>query len=319
VKVCPLAFFGVFLSTDFQIAGYGAVRRNLLFENQTLEAAAHRPFPTFGAKPPEENEATCRCDDRQKGFMHQGIGAIILAAGLGKRMKSPKAKVLHEILGRPMVSYVVETARKIAGAAVVVVVGNQAEEVRRAVASSGEVIFAYQDRQLGTGHAVMCALPQLPADCTDVMVLCGDVPLVTEATLSAMITDHLKTGREATLLAVDLENPHGYGRILLDAANQICDIVEEADATDGQRAVKTINSGIYCINRQFLEEALPRLTPNNAQGEFYLTDIIRVGYELGRHIGLAHSGDPQEILGINTPDDLLRVEEIMAGRRDNIS
>lgn len=251
--------------------------------------------------------------------MHHRIGVIILAAGLGKRMKSPRAKVLHEILGRPMVAYVVETARKIAGAAVVVVVGNQADEVRRAVARSGEVIFAYQDRQLGTGHAVMCALPQVPPDFTDVMVLCGDVPLVTEETLSAMITDHLEAGRAATLLAVDLEDPYGYGRILLDATDQVCGIVEEADATAEQRAVKTINSGIYCLNRQFLEEALPRLTPDNAQGEFYLTDIIRVGYELRRRIGVAHSGDPEEILGINTPDDLRRVEAIMAGRRDNIS
>jgi UDP-N-acetylglucosamine diphosphorylase/glucosamine-1-phosphate N-acetyltransferase len=251
--------------------------------------------------------------------MNRRIGIIILAAGLGKRMKSSRAKVLHKILDRPMVTYVVETAIKLSGGAVVVVVGNQAEEVRRAVAHAGEVIFAYQDRQLGTGHAVMCALPQVPTDCTDVMVLCGDVPLITEKTLRTVITDHTKAHRAVTLLAVDIENPHGYGRILLDAADQVCRIVEEADADAQQRAIKTINTGIYCINRHFLEVALPRLIPDNAQGEFYLTDIIRLGYELGLQIGVTYSGNPNEILGINTPDDLLRVEAIMAGRWDNMS
>jgi UDP-N-acetylglucosamine diphosphorylase/glucosamine-1-phosphate N-acetyltransferase len=251
--------------------------------------------------------------------MSPRIGVIILAAGLGKRMKSPKAKVLHEILGRPMVNYVVATALNLTGSTVVVVVGNQAEAVRQAVSRAGEVLFAYQDRQLGTGHAVMCGLPQVPPDCTDVMVLCGDVPLISAGTLSGMVVDHLKTGREATLLAVDLANPYGYGRVLLDAEGRICGIVEEADATAEQRAVKTINSGIYCLNRRFLMEALPRLTTDNAQREFYLTDIIRVGYESGCHMGVAFSRDPDEVLGINTPADLLRVEAIMASRGDNIS
>lgn len=250
--------------------------------------------------------------------MIRRVGIIILAAGLGKRMRSSRAKVLHEILDRPMLAYVVETACRIAGA-VVVVVGNQAEEVRRAAACAGAVIFAHQDRQLGTGHAVLCALPQVPPDCTDIMVLCGDVPLITQETLGTMIAGHLETDREATLLTVDLENPQGYGRIILDATDQVCGIVEEADATAEQRSVKTVNSGIYCLKRQFLELTLPLLTPDNAQAEFYLTDIIRMGYEQGRRIGVAHSENPEEILGVNTPDDLQRVAAIMAGRRDNIS
>lgn len=242
------------------------------------------------------------------------ITVVILAAGLGKRMKSPKAKVLHEVLGRPMVEYVVETARKIAGDDVVVVVGHQAEEVRRVVSRSAEVVFVHQRQQLGTGHAVMCVLPHVRAECEQVLVLCGDAPLVTEATLNDLIADHKAAHRDGTLLAVEVDHPFGYGRVLVDRRQQICGIVEEADASDAQRAIQTINSGIYCLKRSFLAEALPRLTRSNVQGEFYLTDIIRIGYDMGRNIGLCRGRDPQEILGINAPDDLARVEAILRER-----
>ncbi len=246
------------------------------------------------------------------------ISVIILAAGLGKRMRSPKAKVLHEILGRPMLSYVIDAAREIAGSSVIVVVGNQAEAVRRAV--SGEAVrYATQERQLGTGHAVLCALPQLPDDCEQVVVLCGDTPLLTAPTLKGLVYDHLAARRDATLLAVELDDPRGYGRLLLDDHHQVCGIVEEADASAGQRAIRLINTGIYCVTRQFLSEALPNVTPDNAQGEFYLTDIIRIGYESGRNIGVSYGAAPREILGVNTPEDLTRVEALMAGRDAIIS
>jgi bifunctional UDP-N-acetylglucosamine pyrophosphorylase/glucosamine-1-phosphate N-acetyltransferase/UDP-N-acetylglucosamine pyrophosphorylase len=247
--------------------------------------------------------------------MDRRVTVVILAAGLGKRMRSPKAKVLHEVLGKPMVVYVVETARSVAGDAVVVVVGNQAEEVRRVVSEAAPVTFAHQEQQLGTGHAVMCALSRVPVDCEQVVVLCGDVPLVAGTTLKAMIADHVQARRDATLLAVELERPFGYGRILLDDRQQVCGIVEEADATDAQRAITTINSGIYCVNRGFLADVLPRLTRSNAQGEFYFTDIVRIGYELGCRIGICRGGDSQEILGINSPEDLTRVEAILGARR----
>jgi UDP-N-acetylglucosamine diphosphorylase/glucosamine-1-phosphate N-acetyltransferase len=251
-----------------------------------------------------------------KGYqMDHRATVIILAAGLGKRMKSPKAKVLHQVLGKPMVVYVVETARSVAGDDVVVVVGNQAKEVCRVVSRAAPVVFAHQEQQLGTGHAVMCALPHVPDECEQVVVLCGDVPLVAETTLKAMIADHVKARRDATLLTVDVDRPFGYGRILLDDRQQVCGIIEEADATDAQRAIATINSGIYCLNRRFLADVLPRLNCNNAQGEFYFTDIVRIGYDLGRTIGICRGHDPEEILGINTPEDLARVEAVMAARR----
>ncbi len=243
--------------------------------------------------------------------MDRQVAVVILAAGLGKRMKSNRAKVLHEVLGRPMVVYVVEAAVPIVGKAVVVVVGNQAEEVRREVACRAEVMFAYQDQQLGTGHAVQCALPHLPSGCEEVMVLCGDVPLINTATLRTLIATHLQASRDITLLAVELDRPYGYGRVLLAPGGQVSGIVEEADATPEQRAIRTINSGIYCFNRRFLEEALPRLTNLNAQGEYYLTDIIRIGYESGRNVGVAWASNPNEILGINTLQDLARVEAIL--------
>jgi UDP-N-acetylglucosamine diphosphorylase/glucosamine-1-phosphate N-acetyltransferase len=246
--------------------------------------------------------------------MDRSLAVVILAAGLGKRMKSNRAKVLHEVLGKPMVVYVVEAAIPVARKAVVVVVGNQAEEVRRVVACRAEVIFALQDQQLGTGHAVKCALPHLPSMCEDVMVLCGDVPLITTATLKALADEHIQSERDITLLAVDLDHPHGYGRILLSPDGHVSGIVEEADASQEQRAIRTINSGIYCINRFFLEEALPRLTNANAQGEYYLTDIVRIGYESGRNVGAAWALYPNEILGVNTPQDLARVEEILEKR-----
>jgi UDP-N-acetylglucosamine diphosphorylase/glucosamine-1-phosphate N-acetyltransferase len=250
--------------------------------------------------------------------MKETIAVIILAAGLGKRMRSPKAKVLHEIQGRPMLAYVIDAAREIAGGSVIVVVGNQAEAVRRAV-SGAAVRYAYQDRQLGTGHAVLCALPQLPDDCEQVVVLCGDTPLLTAPTLKSLVQSHLAAGRDATLLAVELEDPQGYGRVLLNDHQQVCGIIEEADASAGQRAIRLINTGIYCVTRQFLSDALPNVTPDNAQGEFYLTDIIRIGYESGRDIGVSYGAAPREILGVNTPEDLARVEALMIGRAAIIS
>ncbi len=247
--------------------------------------------------------------------MRHPVAAIVLAAGLGKRMKSPKAKVLHDVLDRPMVTYVVDAAGRLAGDAVIVVVGHQAEAVRAAVSQSAVARYASQEQQLGTGHAVQCALPLVPDACDPLLVLCGDTPLLTAATLERLVQEHVAAGRDATLVAVELGDPTGYGRVLLDADRQVCAIVEEADASAAERAIRLINSGIYCLRRRFLLEMLPRLSTDNAQREFYLTDIIRLGYESGRRVGVCLGTDPDEILGVNTPQDLARVEALMARRR----
>lgn len=246
--------------------------------------------------------------------MMKNVAVIILAAGRGTRMKSKKAKVLHEIQGRPMILYVVDAARKIAGDDVIVVIGNQAEEVRAIVSDTAELLFAYQEQQLGTGHAVLCALPQIPAHCDQVIILCGDVPLIQPETIAALAQNHLSARRDVSLLAVQMDNPSGYGRILLDDNQQVSAIIEEADATAGQKQIKLINSGIYCIDKGFLAAALPKIRSDNAQGELYLTDVMAIGYQEKRNMGVMVATHCQQILGINTCQDLATVDTIMETR-----
>jgi UDP-N-acetylglucosamine diphosphorylase/glucosamine-1-phosphate N-acetyltransferase len=251
--------------------------------------------------------------------MQKNVAVIILAAGLGTRMKSNKAKVLHEIQGRPMVLYVVETARKVAGDAIIVVVGYQAEEVRTAISAKEPIIFAYQERQLGTGHAVRCALPYIPVDCEEVVILCGDVPLILPETVLKLVAGHRRGHRDVSLLAVELEDPYGYGRILLDQNDQLCGIIEETDATAEQKQIRLINAGIYCVNKTFLMDVLPKIHSNNSQGELYLTDMVAIGYEEKGNMGVMVAEDSQEILGINSRQDLAKVDAIMQKRMRIIS
>jgi UDP-N-acetylglucosamine diphosphorylase/glucosamine-1-phosphate N-acetyltransferase len=246
--------------------------------------------------------------------MKKNVAVIILAAGLGTRMKSNKAKVLHEIQGRPMILYVVETARKVTGEAIIVVVGYQAERVRAAISAKEPIIFAYQEKQLGTGHAVLCALPYIPADCEEVVILCGDVPLILPETVSELVVRHRRGHRDVSLLAVELEDPYGYGRLLLDQNHQLFGIIEETDATAEQKQIRLINAGIYCVNKNFLLKVLPRLHSNNSQGELYLTDMIAIGYGEKGNMGVMVAEDSQEILGINSRQDLQKVDAIMKKR-----
>lgn len=251
--------------------------------------------------------------------MIKNVAVVILAAGMGTRMQSDKAKVLHEIQGRPMILYVVETARKIVGDDVVVVIGHQAQKVRAIVSDTAELRFAYQEQQLGTAHAVLCALPLVPEHCEHVVILCGDVPLIQPETIADLAADHLSARRDISVLAVELDIPYGYGRILLDDNRQISAIIEEADATADQKQIKLINSGIYCVDKAFLLEALPKIRPDNAQGEFYLTDIMSVGYKEKRNMGVVIGTNRQQILGINTCRDLEAVDAIMKARLRIIS
>lgn len=240
--------------------------------------------------------------------------AVILAAGLGKRMKSDKAKVLHEINGRPMIMYILETAKKIADNNIVVVVGNQAEKVREVVSKNYNVIFALQQKQLGTGHAVKCALPFLPKYSEQVIILYGDVSLLSFDTIKKFYEDHIKLDRDVSVLAVKIDNPKGYGRIIMDERNCISGIIEEADANDEQRRINIVNSGVYCIKKDFLEYSLNKIKANNAQGEFYLTDVIKVGYSENKKVGAMIGQDSEEILGVNSMEELMLVEGIIKKR-----
>jgi UDP-N-acetylglucosamine diphosphorylase/glucosamine-1-phosphate N-acetyltransferase len=243
--------------------------------------------------------------------MSMEFAVVILAAGLGTRMKSNKAKVLHEVCGKPMITYVAETARKIAGNNVVLVVGNQADKVRRTVSKLGTFNFAYQQEQLGTGHAVRCALPHISHHCREVVILCGDVPLIKPDTVNALIKSHADEKRDISVLAVELEDPTGYGRILLDENGQVQGIVEESDATSQQKSIRLINTGIFCVKKDFLLQAVPRIKSENAQGEIYFTDIVEIAYNENMHIGVTVGGGHLEVTGINTLEELKKVERAM--------
>ena len=251
--------------------------------------------------------------------MKNNVAVIILAAGMGTRMKSDKAKVLHEIQNRPMIHYVVESAQNVAGSNVIVVIGNQAQKVRDTLSEATGLIFAYQQEQCGTAHAVLCAMPHIPDHCEQVVVLCGDVPLIQPETINGLVENHISGACDISLLAVELDEPYGYGRILLDENKQVCGIIEEADASERQKLIKLINAGIYCIQKRFLLEALPKIQSNNAQGELYLTDIMAIGYDENKKMGIRIGTDYQQILGVNTCQDLEMVDEIMEKRSRIIS
>ncbi len=243
--------------------------------------------------------------------MDAKIAVVILAAGLGTRMKSNKAKVLHEVCGKPMVNYIVETARTVAGNNLVLVVGNQADKVRETVSKLGSFSFAYQEAQLGTGHAVLCALPHIPDHCQEVVILCGDVPLVKADTVNALIKSHAAEKRDISVLAVELQDPTGYGRILLDARRRVQAIVEESDATIEQKRIRLINTGIFCVKKDLLLQAVPRIKSDNAQGEIYFTDIVEIAYAEKKHIGVTVGDNHLEVTGINTIQELKSVEGVI--------
>jgi len=247
--------------------------------------------------------------------MDGDVGIIILAAGLGTRMRSDKAKVLHEVCGKPMIEHVVQTAAHVAGSNIVVVVGHQADRVKGVIDHIASVGYALQKEQLGTGHAVQCALPHLATTVTDVVILCGDVPLIRSETIDHLVASHIDAKRDVSLLGVKVEDPTGYGRVILDSQGNLSAIVEEADADETQKKIKIINTGIYAVKKEFLETALPKLSTDNAQGEVYLTDIIGIGYEQGGSIGICIGDDSNEVVGVNSRDDLQLAEKLMINRQ----
>ena len=246
--------------------------------------------------------------------MKKNTAVIILAAGLGTRMKSDKAKVLHPVCDKPMIAYVLETAKNISTGEIVIVVGHQAEQVKAVCIGNEGVRFALQEQQLGTGHAVLCALPSLSRTVENVLILCGDVPLLRASTVDELLSDHIREKRALSLLAVETDTPTGYGRIKIDERRKLAKIVEEKDASQEEKKIKLINAGIYCVNKGFLQKSLKKITPDNAQREFYLTDIIEIGYQAQENIGVLVSGNKEDVLGINTIQDLKDVEAIMGNR-----
>lgn len=243
--------------------------------------------------------------------MFENLTVMILAAGQGKRMQSDKAKVLHTINGRPMLFYVMDVARGVAGDNLIVVVGHQHKAVREAALQNGPARFALQHRQNGTGDAVLVGMAALPDTTQRVVILSGDVPLISLETLQAFVANHLAQKAHVSVLGVRQENPYGYGRIVLENDGQPLGIVEEADADAGQKAIDIVNSGIYCIEVGVLYHALPLIESNNVQNEVYLTDIIAITRELGYKTAMYLSADAREVLGVNTAIELKMVESLL--------
>lgn len=245
------------------------------------------------------------------------INVLILAAGLGTRMRSQTAKVLHGLAGRPLVAHVGRTARALEPARIVVVVGHQAELVEHAVRTElagSELGFALQVEQRGTGDAVMAARSVLVDSDAVLLVLSGDVPLVRAETLAGLVQQH-RNGRDAcTILTVELDDPTGYGRVVRDTDGRFGKIVEHRDASPEERNIKEINSGIYCFDSRLLFSALERVQPANAQGEYYLTDVPSIMLADGAGVGLYLHQDPREVSGINTRVELAEFEGIMRRR-----
>jgi UDP-N-acetylglucosamine pyrophosphorylase len=244
------------------------------------------------------------------------LAAVIMAAGKGTRMKDPsRAKVMYELNGFPMSHYVTDLAYELEAKRVIVVVGHQRELVTEFLRREHPTVEAVvQHQQLGTGHAVLQAEPALRDFDGDTVVLSGDVPMLTAASMQELLRHHHATKAIATILTARLADPTGYGRVLRNPDGSVYKIVEHKDATEEERRVDEINSGIYVFDRKRLFEALHQLTPANAQGEYYLTDVFEGFWKHHLTVSALLASHPDEIRGINTPDQLEEARVILQHR-----
>ena len=252
----------------------------------------------------------------------EGFRAVILAAGKGTRLKSELPKVLHPLFGKPLLLRVLDTLNCLSVKEACVIVGHGREQVAEAL-NAYEVACAVrpvvQEPQLGTGHALLQVRQKL-ADWTgytgNVLILSGDVPLLEAATLQGLLDTHAAQRNDLTLLAATMSNPFGYGRVMTEG-DSVRRIVEQKDATEAEKLVQLINTGIYCLNWAKISPLLDQLSNNNAQGEFYLTDVIALAVQAGFRVGAAYLDDPDEVLGVNSRADLAQCHEVLSRRTLN--
>ncbi|MFI5322039.1 MAG: bifunctional UDP-N-acetylglucosamine diphosphorylase/glucosamine-1-phosphate N-acetyltransferase GlmU [Thermodesulfobacteriota bacterium] len=242
-----------------------------------------------------------------------GIAAVVLAAGVGKRMKSNIPKVLYPVLGKPMLDYVLGAVKGVSPARIVVVLGQGRDDVKKSLDAKG-LIFVEQKVQLGTGHAANCARSVLSAFKGDILILNGDFPLITTASLKSLIRKHESERADVSILTSRLENPVGYGRVVRSGKGAIEKIVEEKDASPEQRKIDEINSGTYCVKSGFLWEALRGIGSGNKQKEYYLTDIIGIAARRSRKIAGVQVRDSSEAMGVNDRVQLSEVESVLRKR-----
>ncbi|MFZ9870866.1 MAG: NTP transferase domain-containing protein, partial [Candidatus Kapaibacteriota bacterium] len=246
-------------------------------------------------------------------MQHSPLAVVILAAGQGKRMGNPeRAKVLTPLHGRPLIKYVLDTASALHASPVVVIVGHQREAVTDFVQTVlPTAACVVQEEQLGTGHAVAQTQTVLHNFAGSVLILSGDVPLLTNETLTAMIDEHRSHGAALTVLTTRVPDPTGYGRIVRRSDDLLERIVEHKDATEEERTIHEINSGVYLVEAPLLFDALARVGRSNAQGEYYLTDIAGILRNDGRDVRVFSTPRWHEVHGINTPADLAEAEQYL--------
>lgn len=245
------------------------------------------------------------------------LATVILAAGKGKRMKNPeRAKVMFEVNGKPMIDYVVSLALSVQSDRIVIIIGHQKQSVIDLIRSdfheyTDKITFAHQDEQLGTGHAVMQTESVLKDFTGDVLILSGDVPLLSKNTIDKFVDFHKSGNFDASLISAFFDDPSGYGRIIRDSSGDFVDIIEHKDSTEEQKKIKEINSGIYLINNRYLFESLKSINADNAQQEYYLTDVFYYFKNKGLKIGAMPVENNMEITGINSVEQLSRLEKLM--------
>ena len=242
------------------------------------------------------------------------LKALILAAGKGTRMKSDLPKVIHKVNGIPMVKKILNELEKLETEENILILGHKKEEVLKEL---GDVKYVVQEEQLGTGHAIMQAYELLKDYDGDVMILCGDTPLLRYETLKEMYEAHKKSGVATTILTSIYDNPFGYGRIVKEG-DKVKAIVEEKEADEETKKIKEVNAGVYCCNAKELFEALKKVTNNNEKGEFYLTDIVGIQVGEGKTVASFVLSDNEEILGVNSKVELAQASKVLRERK-NIS
>ncbi|WIW28135.1 bifunctional UDP-N-acetylglucosamine diphosphorylase/glucosamine-1-phosphate N-acetyltransferase GlmU [Bacillus inaquosorum] len=238
--------------------------------------------------------------------------AVVLAAGQGTRMKSKLYKVLHPVCGKPMVEHVVDEALKLSLSKLVTIVGHGAEEVKKQLSDKSE--YALQAEQLGTAHAVKQAQPFLADEKGVTIVICGDTPLLTAETMEQMLKEHTQREAKATILTAVAEDPTGYGRIIRGENGAVQKIVEHKDASEEERLVTEINTGTYCFDNEALFRAIDQVSNDNAQGEYYLPDVIEILKNKGETVAAYQTGNFQETLGVNDRVALSQAEQFMKER-----
>jgi UDP-N-acetylglucosamine pyrophosphorylase len=245
--------------------------------------------------------------------MSRDLAVVVMAAGKGTRMKNPDmAKVMHPINGRPMIDYVVDLALRVKSARTVIIVGWKKDAVIAHLQKRApSVRCVEQTPQLGTGHAVMQGEPALMDFEGDVLVLSGDVPMLSQKTVDELLLTHRSHNAAATVLTTVLEDATGYGRIVRDAEGRVVGIIEHKDATEEQRAIREINSGIYVFDRARLYEGLRHITPDNAQKEYYLTDVFKYFWRNAIPVRAVKTENPREVQGINTVQQLEEARNAM--------